>query len=202
MCCFNCFHFASLSTRHCSWKCTQKSRYCMKLYRMSYATTDSPWGVGTTCDDITKHQEQENNKKEQYSRCQIWVKEFIQNKTQQDVQFDRFHVTSSRDRAIRATFLESVVARITTHLKHCHATKFCCCKLKKVVEKSRRQFNMLLQLATTKFCCVTMSEVGATTLFNLQRNNILYCKLQQFVARITSPGHFTCLQVVVVGCCI
>ena len=121
---------------------------------------DSPWGVGTTCDDITKHQEQENNKKEHYSRCQIWVKEFIQNKTQQDVQFDRFHVTSSRDRAIRATFLESVVARITTHLKHCHATKFCCWKLKKFVEKSRRQFNMLLQLATTKFCCVTMSKVG------------------------------------------
>ena len=56
--------------------------------------------------------------------------------------------------------LKSVVARITTHLKHCHATKFCCCKLKKVVEKSRRHFNMLLQLATTKFCCVTVFEVG------------------------------------------
>ena len=137
---------------------------------------DSPWGVGTTCDDITKHQEQENNKKEQYSRCQIWVKEFIQNNTQQDV-----HVTSSGGPAIRATFLKSVVARITTHLKHCHATTFCCCKLKKVDASS-----------TTKFCCVTMSEVGATTLFNLQRNNILYCKLQQFVSRITSPGHFTC----------
>ena len=62
--------------------------------------------------------------------------------------------------------LKSVVARITTHLKHCHATKFCCCKLKKVVEKSRRQFNMLLQLATTKFCCVTVFEVGGNTCNN------------------------------------
>ena len=26
-------------------------------------------------------------------------------------------------------------------VKHCHATKFCCCKLKKCVEKSRRQFS-------------------------------------------------------------
>ena len=33
---------------------------------------------------------------------------------------------------IRATNckLKSVVARITTHLKHCHATKCCCSKLK------------------------------------------------------------------------
>ena len=40
--------------------------------------------------------------------------------------------------------LKSVVARITKHLKHCHATKFCCGKLKKFVEKSRRQFNWIL----------------------------------------------------------
>ena len=41
--------------------------------------------------------------------------------------------------------LKSVVARITTHLKHCHATKFCCCKLK----KSRRKFNSLQHAAST-----------------------------------------------------
>ena len=57
--------------------------------------------------------------------------------------------------------LESVVARITTHLKHCHATKFCCWKnLLKKVDASSTCCNMLLQLATTKFCCVTMFEVG------------------------------------------
>ena len=32
--------------------------------------------------------------------------------------------------------LKSVVARITTHLKHCYAIKFCCCKLKKHVATS------------------------------------------------------------------
>ena len=54
---------------------------------------------------------------------------------------------------------------------------------KKCVEKSRRQFNllrnMLLQLARTKFWCVTIFEVGgntvlSTTLLNLQRNNVLF----------------------------
>ena len=44
--------------------------------------------------------------------------------------------------------LESVVGRITTHLKHCHATTFCCCKLKKFVEKSRCQFKLLQHAAS------------------------------------------------------
>ena len=49
---------------------------------------------------------------------------------------------------------------------------------------------MLLQLATTKFCCVTTFEVGgtirATTLFNFERNNVAW-KLKKTVARITGP---------------
>ena len=66
--------------------------------------------------------------------------------------------------------LRSVIAHITTHLKHCHATQFCCCKLNKFVEKSRCQFKFLqhakLQLATTKFCCMTMLEMGGNTCNN------------------------------------
>ena len=122
---------------------------------------DSPWGVGTTCDDITKHQEQENNKKEQYSRCQIWVKEFIRNLPPARRPNWSFPCDVVKRPAIRATFLKSVVARITTHLKHCHATKFYFCKLKKFVEKS-----IAATFATTKF----LNEICATTLFNLQRN--------------------------------
>ena len=59
---------------------------------------------------------------------------------------------------------------------------------KNFVEKSRHQFN-LLQLATTKFCCVTMFEVvviRATTFFNLQCNNVA---LQ--VAAICCSYYFT-----------
>ena len=63
----------------------------------------------------------------------------------------------------------------TTHLKHCHATKFC--RLLKKVDTSSACCNMLLQLATTKFGCVTMFEVGVNTC-----NNAF-----QLVACITSP---------------
>ena len=62
--------------------------------------------------------------------------------------------------------------------------------MKKFVEKSRRQFNLLLQLATTKFCCVTMFEVdGNTNTCNNAFQLPATCsnKLQQFVASITSP---------------
>ena len=34
----------------------------------------------------------------------------------------------------------------------------------------------------------------ATTLFNLQRNNVARCKLQQFVARITSQNRSILVQ--------
>ena len=48
--------------------------------------------------------------------------------------------------------------------------KSCCCKLKQFVEKGRyassNWSNMLLQLATTKLCCVTMFEVGGNTCNN------------------------------------
>ena len=64
-----------------------------------------------------------------------------------------------------------------------------------LVEKSRRQFNLVLQHATStcnnKFCCVTMFEVGGNTdvqqRFSICNATMLRCKLQQFVARITSP---------------
>ena len=67
----------------------------------------------------------------------------------------------------------------TTHLKHCHATKVCCCKLKTImlikVVASSTCCNMLLQLATTKLVawqCLRWVVIRATTLLNLQRNNV------------------------------
>ena len=56
-----------------------------------------------------------------------------------------------------------------THLKNCHATKFIVASWKKLLKKvnaSSTWCNMLLQLATTKFCCVTMFEVGGNTCNN------------------------------------
>ena len=67
---------------------------------------------------------------------------------------------------------------ITTHLKHCHATKFRCCKL-----LASTFFDKFLQLATTKFCCVTMFEVGGNTCNN--GFQLATCKLKKYVARIT-----------------
>ena len=64
--------------------------------------------------------------------------------------------------------------------------------LLKKVDASSTWCNMLLQLATTKFCCATMFEVGGNTpntcnnAFNLQRNDVA-CKLKKNVARITGP---------------
>ena len=54
----------------------------------------------------------------------------------------------------------------TTHLKHCHATKFVVASWKNLLKKvdaSSTCCNMLLQLATMKFCCATMFEVGGNT---------------------------------------
>ena len=59
--------------------------------------------------------------------------------------------------------LKSVVARFPTHLKHCHATKFRCCKLKQHVAKCWTDVYFLQQIYSTcnnKFCYVTMFEVG------------------------------------------
>ena len=82
--------------------------------------------------------------------------------------------------------LKSVVARITTHLNHCHTTKFVVASWKNLLKKlyaSSSCCNMLLQLATTKFCCVTMFEVGGNTC-----NNVAW-KLKGNVARITGPWY-------------
>ena len=57
----------------------------------------------------------------------------------------------------------------TTHLKHCHATKFVAASWKNLLKKvdaNSTWCNMLLQLATTKFCWVTMFEVGGNTCSN------------------------------------
>ena len=51
---------------------------------------------------------------------------------------------------------------------------------------------MMLQLATTKFCCVTMFEVGGNTCNNTFQP--LRCKLQKFVVHITSPLLLEVLQ--------
>ena len=77
--------------------------------------------------------------------------------------------------------LKSVVARITTHLKHCHATKFRYCKLKQPVTASWTGvyfFQEIFSTCNNKFRCVKLFEVGGNTCNN---------KLQRFVARITSP---------------
>ena len=90
--------------------------------------------------------------------------------------------------------LKSVVGRITTHLKHCHATKFRCSKLKQHVAASWTGVYFFRQIFSTcnkKFCCVTIFEVGGRVIraFQLAMQQMLRCKLQQFVARITSPLH-------------
>ena len=57
-----------------------------------------------------------------------------------------------------------------THFKHCDATKVRCCKLKQHVAASSTGVyfsqQIVFQLATTKFCCVTMSDVGGNTCNN------------------------------------
>ena len=80
---------------------------------------------------------------------------------------------------IRATFyiilhqvmlrckLKSVVARITTHLKHCHSTKFLLLQVEKNCwKKIDASSTCWSNFATTKFCCVTMFEVGGNTANN------------------------------------
>ena len=74
--------------------------------------------------------------------------------------------------------LKNIVARITTHLKHCHATTFRCCKLKQhlhQVELASTFFNKCFQLATTYFVawqCLRWVVIRATMLLNLQCNNV------------------------------
>ena len=77
---------------------------------------------------------------------------------------------------IGATFFFNLQRNIITLLHVLPSTSnivtqqnFVVCTLKNLLKKSRRSStccNMLLQLATTKFCCVTMFEVGGNT-----RNN-------------------------------
>ena len=52
------------------------------------------------------------------------------------------------------------------------------------VELASTFFNNFFKLATTKFCCVTMFEVGGNTCKNA---TLLRCKLKKNVARITGP---------------
>ena len=65
--------------------------------------------------------------------------------------------------------LKSVVARITTHLKHCHTTKFVVASWKNLLKKSRRQFNLLQHAASTcnnEILLREMFEVGGNTCNN------------------------------------
>ena len=91
------------------------------------------------------------NLKKMNVKSLILLKNIIQkNSTQCNTKFKIRCV--AQDPVIRATFffnliqgillrckLKSVVARITTHLKHCHQTKCCCFKLEKFL--SQRQTN-------------------------------------------------------------
>ena len=75
-------------------------------------------------------------------------------------------IRATNRRNLHATLLrcklKSVVGRIIIHLKHCHATKCCCCKLKKFVDKKWTP----VQLATTKLFCMIIFEVGSNTCKN------------------------------------
>ena len=66
--------------------------------------------------------------------------------------------------------LKRVVARIATQqLRHCHATKFRCCKLKLQQVELASTFNLQQQ----NFVPLTMFELVGGTTFNLQRNKRL-----------------------------
>ena len=66
--------------------------------------------------------------------------------------------------------LKSFIARITTHLKHCHATKCRCCKLKL---NWRLFFSKFFSTCFKFFSkCLRRVVIRATTLFNVQRNNV------------------------------
>ena len=80
--------------------------------------------------------------------------------------------------------LKSVVARSTTHLKHCHETKFRCCKLKQQVEVGSTFFN-------NKICCVIMFEVGDNTCNNAFQFATQQCCVQ--IAAICCSYYFTLL---------
>ena len=83
-------------------------------------------------------------------------------------------------RATNFCNLKSVVARITTHLKHCNATKFRCCKLKQHVASSlnwrllfsKRNIFNLQQQNFVALQCLRWLVIRATTLFNLPHNNV------------------------------
>ena len=64
--------------------------------------------------------------------------------------------------------LKSVIARVVFHpAQTLSRNKICYCKLKKKLSKkvdaSSIFCNVLLQFATTKFCCVTMFQLGVNT---------------------------------------
>ena len=84
--------------------------------------------------------------------------------------------------------LKSVVARSTTHLKHCHETKFRCCKLKQQVEVGSTFFN-------NKICCVIMFEVGDNTCNNAFQFATQQCCVQ--IAAICCSYYFTLILVVI-----
>ena len=70
------------------------------------------------------------------------------------------------------------VACITTHLKHCHATKFRCCKLKQHVASSWTGvyfFQQIFSTCSNKFCCVTMFVVGGNTCNNAFQLAMQHC---------------------------
>ena len=82
--------------------------------------------------------------------------------------------------------------RYTTHLKHCHATKKLLLqvekKLLKKVDASSTCCNMLLQIATTKFCCVTMFEVCHCSNLLLVLPHLDSTNNYPYMAILTSPG--------------
>ena len=107
--------------------------------------------------------------------------------------------------------LKCVVARITTHLKHCHATKFRRCKLKQHVASSWTSvyfFQHIFSTCNNKFCCVTMFEMGGNTFnnaFQLATTNFVAWQcLRWVVIRSTTLFNLQCnnvaLQVAAICC--
>ena len=77
--------------------------------------------------------------------------------------------------------LKNVVARITTHLKHCHATKFRCCKLKQ---------HVLHQ--------VELASTFSTNVFNLQQHILL----RDIVVEVGGNTTNNAFQLAIQQCCV
>ena len=97
--------------------------------------------------------------------------------------------------------LERVAARITTPCSTFHATNFsvvsCICNMLHKVDPSSTFCNIFFQLATLKFVVVQVEHrvlIWATTLFNLQCNNVAHYLAPTKFSFLKPP--YTCTNLV------